>query len=56
MGLDGGTVITRSDVLRGSSWRLANSNAGGGGTSTRGGAVSTSQVYRPPSLARQTEW
>jgi len=54
MGLDGGTIISRSDVLRGSSWRLNQSNAGS--RSTRGGAVSTSEVYHPPSLDKQTEW
>lgn len=54
MGLDGGTVISRSDVLRGSSWRLNQSNAGS--RSTRGGSVSTSEVYREPALDRQTAW
>jgi hypothetical protein len=54
MGLDGGTVISRSDVLRGSSWRLSQANSDS--RSTRGGAVSTSEVYRPPALDRQTEW
>lgn len=54
MGLDGGTVISRSDVLRGSSWRLNQSNSGS--RSTRGGAVSTSQVYHEPQLDRQTAW
>ena len=28
MGLDGGTIPTRSDILRGQSWRLANSDSG----------------------------
>lgn len=58
MGLDGGTVITRSDVLRGSSWRLNQANSES--RSTRGGAVSTSEVYRPPALdradAQRTQW
>ncbi len=54
MGLDGGTVISRSDVLRGSSWRLNQAN--GGSRSSRGGAVSTSSAYREPALERQAEW
>lgn len=36
MGLDGGTYITRSDVLRGQSWEL---NKAENSRSTRGGAV-----------------
>lgn len=36
MGLDGGTYITRSDVLRGQSWEL---NKAETSRSTRGGAV-----------------
>jgi hypothetical protein len=43
MGLDGGTQITRSDVLRGSSWRLANCDSS---RSTRGGAVSAAGTYQ----------
>ncbi|KAK9797356.1 hypothetical protein WJX73_001887 [Symbiochloris irregularis] len=39
MGLDGGTYITRSDVLRGQSWALAQQDTS---RSTRGGSVSTS--------------
>ncbi|GIL64831.1 hypothetical protein Vafri_18685 [Volvox africanus] len=37
MGLDGGTIVTRSDVLRGQSWRVAQNDAS---RSTRGGNVS----------------
>ena len=38
MGLDGGTIPTRTDILRGASWSLANTSAGGGSNrSTRGG-------------------
>lgn len=53
MGLDGGTVVSRSDHLRRSSWRVNEANAGS--RSTRGGAVSGSDVYRPPGLERQAE-
>lgn len=38
MGLDGGTIATRTDILRGSSWRLANADAGAA-RSTRGGQL-----------------
>ncbi|GAX79470.1 hypothetical protein CEUSTIGMA_g6911.t1 [Chlamydomonas eustigma] len=38
MGLDGGTIITRSDVLRGQSWQV---NQRDGSRSSRGGSVST---------------
>ena len=38
MGLDGGTIVTRTDVLRGSSWRLANQDDGRQ-RSTRGGQL-----------------
>ena len=41
MGLDGGTIPTRSDILRGQSWRLTNSD-GGGQRSTRGGQLTAS--------------
>jgi hypothetical protein len=43
MGLDGGTKITRSDVLRGASWRLATAD---GSKSTRGGAISTTALLK----------
>lgn len=45
MGLDGGTIITRSDILRGSSWDVANAD-GGASTSTRGGQVGDSYVHK----------
>jgi hypothetical protein len=38
MGLDGGTIATRSDLLRRSSWRLTNHD-GGTARSTRGGQL-----------------
>lgn len=38
MGLDGGTIATRTDLLRRSSWRLANAD-GGNQRSTRGGQL-----------------
>ncbi len=38
MGLDGGTYITRSDVLRGQSWDMATAD---NTRSTRGGNVSS---------------
>ena len=41
MGLDGGTYITRSDVLRGQSWELAQAD---NSRSTRGGNASTSSA------------
>ena len=41
MGLDGGTYITRSDVLRGQSWELATAD---NSRSTRGGNASTSSA------------
>lgn len=47
MGLDGGTIISRNDVLRGSSWRLSQAD---GSRSSRGGAVRSSEVYRDPAL------
>ena len=45
MGLDGGTYITRSDVLRGQSWEL---NSKEDSRSTRGGAVTG--VYKRAKL------
>ncbi|KAG1670813.1 hypothetical protein FOA52_003404 [Chlamydomonas sp. UWO 241] len=44
MGLDGGTVITRSDVLRGQSWRVASAD---NSHSTRGGNVRAGVSARP---------
>ena len=52
MGLDGGTYITRSDVLRGQSWEL---NKNEGSRSTRGGAVTG--VYKRAQLdPRAAKW
>ena len=51
MGLDGGTIITRTDVLRGQSWRMAQADTS---RSTRGGTVSTSNVYQDPQADAQT--
>lgn len=48
-GLDGGTYITRSDVLRGQSWNLASEDSR---RSTRGGCISASHVYKPKQLDR----
>ncbi|KAK9836326.1 hypothetical protein WJX81_005424 [Elliptochloris bilobata] len=57
MGLDGGTYITRSDILRGQSWDVANAD---GTRSTRGGAVGPSTTFRKKQLdvqaARETKW
>jgi hypothetical protein len=57
MGLDGGTYITRSDVLRGQSWAVTQAD---GTRSTRGGAVGDAQVFKRPSLApaaaREVRW
>lgn len=52
MGLDGGTYITRSDVLRGQSWALASAD---NSRSTRGGNVSASAVFRRSKLGQQAE-
>jgi len=43
MGLDGGTIITRTDVLRGQSWAVANSDDS---RSTRGGQVQAGFSHR----------
>lgn len=55
MGLDGGTYITRSDVLRGQSWEL---NKAENSRSTRGGAVTGThkKAKLDPKLERQTKW
>eukprot|EP01025_Chloroclados_australasicus_P045196 TRINITY_DN4931_c1_g1_i1.p2 TRINITY_DN4931_c1_g1~~TRINITY_DN4931_c1_g1_i1.p2 ORF type:complete len:257 (-),score=15.03 TRINITY_DN4931_c1_g1_i1:478-1248(-) len=42
MGLDGGTYITRADVIRGQSWRLSQADTS---RSTRGGSISTTKTY-----------
>lgn len=52
MGLDGGTYITRTDVLRGQSWAYAQADST---RSTRGGAAGASTVYRPRKMDQQTE-
>jgi hypothetical protein len=51
MGLDGGTLATRTDLLRRSSWRLANHDDGGqrstrGGQLTADGALNTAGIER----------
>ncbi|GFR48595.1 hypothetical protein Agub_g10499, partial [Astrephomene gubernaculifera] len=54
MGLDGGTVVTRSDVLRGQSWRVAQNDTS---RSTRGGNVTrvpTEAVDK--NIERATAW
>ncbi len=51
MGLDGGTYITRSDILRGQSWRMANADST---RSTRGGAVGASTTYQKKQLDVQS--
>ena len=43
MGLDGGTYITRSDVLRGASWALT---TGDTSRSSRGGNVQSGTVFK----------
>ena len=43
MGLDGGTFITRSDILRGQSWAMATAD---NSRSTRGGDASTSSAQK----------
>ena len=50
MGLDGGTYITRSDVLRGQSWEL---NKAENSRSTRGGAVTG--THKKPKLDPKLE-
>uniref|UniRef100_A0A7S0RM64 Replication termination factor 2 n=1 Tax=Pyramimonas obovata TaxID=1411642 RepID=A0A7S0RM64_9CHLO len=57
MGLDGGTVISRSDVLRGQSWDVANSDSS---RSTRGGQVQAGYTHRREQVTRkvkeQVQW
>ncbi|KAL3131040.1 hypothetical protein ABBQ38_000358 [Trebouxia sp. C0009 RCD-2024] len=57
MGLDGGTYITRSDVLRGQSWELAQAD---NSRSTRGGNASTSAARTRNTVdahtAKSTRW
>lgn len=52
MGLDGGTYVSRSDVLRRQSWRASQADTS---RSTRGGAVSTATVYQAPQLDANAE-
>jgi hypothetical protein len=44
MGLDGGTIISRSDVIRGQSWRV--NEADSSSRSTRGGQVRQAHLLR----------
>lgn len=58
MGLDGGTYITRSDVLRGQSWELATAD---NSRSTRGGNASTTaakdrNVVDPRTVRYKSHW
>ena len=52
MGLDGGTIISRSDVLRGQSWEVT--NAQDDSRSSRGGSVGTARVFKRKRLDRHT--
>mmetsp|Transcript_1658 Transcript_1658/g.5819 ORF Transcript_1658/g.5819 Transcript_1658/m.5819 type:complete len:294 (+) Transcript_1658:174-1055(+) len=52
MGLDGGTIISRSDVVRGQSWRVAQSDAGAA-RSTRGGQLSGNFVAQKEALSEK---
>lgn len=52
MGLDGGTYVTRTDVLRRQSWAFSQAD---NTHSRRGGAASDSTVYRAPQMDQQTE-
>ncbi|KAL1524973.1 hypothetical protein AB1Y20_019849 [Prymnesium parvum] len=53
MGLDGGTICTRTDLLRGASWRLANHD-GGAHRSTRGGQLSDPRAALSSVAGRET--
>ena len=60
MGLDGGTIISRSDILRGQSWDVANAD-GGASTSSRGGQLSAGKVHTgrrraDPAERRRARW
>jgi len=50
MGLDGGTIISRADVIRGNSWRLAN---GSTSRSSRGGSVDNLPSTEPSQGTKQ---
>lgn len=52
MGLDGGTYVTRSDVLRGQSWAMAQADAS---RSTRGGSVGRADIYKKRRLEPRNE-
>jgi hypothetical protein len=52
MGLDGGTIISRSDVLRGASWELSQADTS---HSTRGGTVGTATVYKKRKLGARED-
>lgn len=52
MGLDGGTIASRTDILRGSSWDVANASRGRGQASSRGGAIGTSYVHESERVER----
>ena len=52
MGLDGGTIATRTDLLRRSSWRLANHD-GGGQRSTRGGQLTAAGALNTVGVERR---
>ena len=54
MGLDGGTIITRSDILRGQSWDVADAD-GGASTSTRGGQLNDAFVHKRRRLDRTSQ-
>lgn len=53
MGLDGGTFATRSDLLRRSSWRLANTD-GGAHRSTRGGQLQADEALASYGVEHQS--
>ena len=52
MGLDGGTYMSRSDVLRGSSWALSTAD---NSRSTRGGNVQSGTVFQHRRLDSRAE-
>ncbi|KAK3277573.1 hypothetical protein CYMTET_14428 [Cymbomonas tetramitiformis] len=50
MGLDGGTKISRTDILRGQSWAVANSDTS---RSTRGGAVQAGYLHQSKEISKK---
>lgn len=52
MGLDGGTIISRADVIRGASWDLTNSDTS---RSSRGGSIDPGAVWKRRKLDKQQE-